>query len=246
MKSLFKQKIQVWLGLPALKRENLETLFTVSAPKYHLATRTLSLGRDHAWKKILIDNLPLLQAPSCVDIACGSGDLSFLLAQRYTEGSVVAIDYNPLMLQLAEANNSYANIQFVRADMCNLDNVASDSVDLVTGGYALRNASDLNKVLDEIKRILKVGGTAAFLEFSRPQSQVMQKIQYYILKSWGGLWGLLLHGNYEIYAYLAESLAVFPTHNELLAKLVQQGFGEISSRSLFCGMLKIITCKKAA
>jgi ubiquinone/menaquinone biosynthesis methyltransferase len=246
MKSLFKQKMREWLNLPALKRDNLETLFAVSAPKYQIATRALSFGRDGAWKKTLIDNLPLLQSPDCVDIACGTGDLCFLLARRYPQGRVIATDYNQQMLQLARAKNSYKNIEFVRADMCNLANIAPASVDLVTGGYALRNAPDLNQALAEVRRILKTGGTASFLEFSRPQSKVMQRIQYYILKGWGGLWGLLLHGNYEIYAYLAESLSVFPTHDALMDKFAQQGFQEISSRSLFCGMLKIITCKNAA
>src|SRR6266567_4166858 len=115
MKSLFKQKMREWLNLPASKRDNLETLFAVSAPKYQIATRALSFGRDGAWKKTLIDNLPLLQAPNCVDIACGTGDLCFLLARRYPQGRVIATDYNQQMLQLAEAKNSYKNIEFARA-----------------------------------------------------------------------------------------------------------------------------------
>ncbi len=242
MKSLFKQKMQTWLNLAGLKRDNLETLFTVSAPKYQWATRALSLGQDSLWKKRLIKNLPAYPAPQCVDIACGTGDLSFLLARRYPRGRVLAIDYNQEMLKLARAGNSFNNIEFIREDMCNLTSICSESIDLVTGGYALRNAPDLDQALGELKRILKIGGTASFLEFSRPSGRFMQRVQYYILKGWGGLWGLLLHGNPEIYAYLAESLKVYPTHNELMNKFTKLGFKEVSSRPLFCGMLKIITC----
>jgi ubiquinone/menaquinone biosynthesis C-methylase UbiE len=40
-------------------------------------------------------------------------------------------------------------------------------VDIVTGGYALRNAPDLGTAIDEISRVLKPCGVAAFLDFSK-------------------------------------------------------------------------------
>lgn len=233
--------MQIWLGLPALKRDNLQTLFSVSAPKYRLATRGLSFGRDLTWKKMLVSYLPEYKAPACVDIACGTGDISFLLAQRYPQGKVTAVDFNQLMLQIATADNQYSNIEFIQQDMCNLSSIPAESADIVTAGYALRNAPDLDQALVEISRILKTGGTASFLEFSKPSSKFWQRIQYYVLKGWGSVWGLILHGNPEIYAYLAESLKAYPDHEELLGKFNKLGF-IISSQSLFCGMLKILHC----
>lgn len=244
MKHLFKQKTQSWLVLPAKKRANLKKLFSITAPKYQLATRALSLGRDAAWKKMLINNLPIDSSLHCVDIACGTGDLCFLLADRYSKGKVTGIDFNQKMLTIARHNNPYHNIEFVEADMCDLQTISSASIDVVTGGYALRNAPDLERFLLEVARILKKDGVVSFLEFSKPPTQIKQKIQYAILKTWGSLWGILLHGQYEVYAYLAESLKAFPDRRDLNKKLALAGFKAVHRQPLFFGMLNIIHCKK--
>ena len=244
MNHLFKQKMQAWLGLPAKKRENVNKLFSIIASKYQFATRALSLGRDTVWKKMLINNLPADSSLHCVDIACGPGDLCFLLADRYSKGEITGIDFNQNMLTIARHNNPYPNIDFVEADMCDLQMIPSDSIDVVTGGYALRNAPDLEKFLLEVARILKKGGVVSFLEFSKPPSQIKQKIQFVILKTWGSFWGILLHRQYEVYAYLAESLKAFPDHQDLNKKLASAGFESVQRQPLFFGMLNIINCKK--
>ena len=246
MKPLFQEKIKTWLPVPEKKRKNLKKLFSLVAPKYQAVTRMLSLGRDASWKKMLVRQLPTYQAPECLDLACGTGDLCFLLAQRFPEGRIQGLDFNDEMLAKAHERNNFKNISFINQDMCNLKSISSGSIDIVTGGYALRNAPDLNSALNEVFRVLKVGGIASFLDFSKPPKKWLQKMHYVILKSWGSLWGVLFHGRPEVYAYLAESLSVFPDREQLKQKFKSHGFQEISSQLLFGGMLEIIQCKKGS
>ena len=80
------------LADPGRKRELNVDLFRVVAPRYDAVTRVLSFGRDRRWKARMVESLPPVKAPRCLDLACGTGDLSFLLAARYPDGQIVGLD----------------------------------------------------------------------------------------------------------------------------------------------------------
>ena len=138
------------------------------------------------------------------------------------------------MLDIARHRNTHSNVSFVNQDMGSLD-IASGSADIVTGGYALRNAPDLGTAIDEISRVLKPCGVAAFLDFSKPDGKISQKMEYWGLKTWTGLWGALLHRNHEVYGYIAESLQRFPDRSHLRDIFRDKGFSVIDSRLFFWG-----------
>lgn len=245
MKKLFQEKMKIWLYIPIRKRENLREIFSHIAPKYNIATALLSFGQDSHWKKNLVNNLPQLSAPECVDLACGTGDITLLLAQRFSDAKITGLDISETMLQIARQKTNNPNVLFNYADMGNLTTIPSNSIDIVTGGYALRNAADLSEALKEIHRILKPAGIAAFLEFSKTPEPAKQKMQHSLLKLWGSFWGVILHANYKIYAYLAESLWAFPDRAQLKTKFLAMGFMDYQSKLVLGGMLEIIQCKKA-
>jgi demethylmenaquinone methyltransferase/2-methoxy-6-polyprenyl-1,4-benzoquinol methylase len=187
--------------------------------------------------------LPEQEVSFCIDLACGTGDIAFLLAEKYPQGRIVGVDITALMLECARQRNKYKNVQFINADMGHLD-VASGSADIVTGGYALRNAPHLETALEEIHRVLKPGGTAAFLDFSKSDKKMSQKIEYWTLKIWGGLWGVLLHRNPEVYGYIAESLRLFPDRVQLRDTFRQKGFSIVSQRLYFLGITELLVVRK--
>lgn len=238
-----------FLRSPAAKREYNEILFAEVARRYDLVTRALSLGRDQAWKRALIDSLPGADAtppgrtPVCVDLACGTGDVAFALARRYPRGTVCGVDLTPEMLAIARSRNSCPNVTLQLGDMHQLP-FAADSVDIVTGSYALRNAPALTVALGEIHRVLRPGGTAAFLDFSKSPHWLLQRLTYGVLYVWGGFWGLLLHGQPAVYAYIAKSLWQFPDRAALRRELAAAGLAEVSSRRFYLGTLEMITVTK--
>lgn len=239
----FALKIRDHLDVPERKRFYNERHFAEAAPRYDVATRAMSLFRDASWKARLVEALPPVRAPLCVDIACGTGDVAFLLAERYPEGRVAGLDIAEPMLAIARDRNRSPNLRFLRQDMCAID-FPEESADIVTGSYALRNAPDLPRAVGEIRRILKPGGTAAFLDFSKPRAGCFRIPQRILLRTWCGLWGLLLHGNHEVHGYIAASLAAYPDRNALLAYFRENGFALVSSQRFFLGITELLVFRR--
>lgn len=243
MSERFRLKAREWLDAPGRKRAYNERHFAAAAARYDLATRAMSLGRDAAWKRILVGALPDLPSPVCVDLACGTGDVSFLLAGRYPGGVVTGVDLSASMLAIARGRNRFGNVRFERGDMGGLP-LPDGSADVVTGGYALRNAPDLREAVSEVHRVLAPGGVAAFLDFSNPESPLLRRLQYVLLRSWCGLWGLLLHGTPEIHGYVAESLRAFPSRSLLRELFREQGLGLYVDRRFFLGITGLLVLRK--
>src|SRR5689334_10697267 len=112
MKQYLTLKISEYLGNAADKKYLNEKMFSVIAPRYNFITRLFSFWQDAAWKHALIASLPSAPAPKCLDLACGTGDLCFLLAAQYPQSKVVGFDLTEEMLVLARQANRYANVCF--------------------------------------------------------------------------------------------------------------------------------------
>lgn len=245
MARTFTLKIGEHIHQPDKKRLYNEQLFAEVAPRYDFVTKALSLGRDAAWKRQLVNALPSsMSAPRCIDLACGTGDVTRLLAERYPDGAITGIDLTKPMLELAQQRHLPSNVSLLHADMCDTG-IEPGTIDVVTGSYALRNAPDLGKVLAEVRRIMKPDGIAAFLDFSKPASRRLQIAEYLLLKYWGSFWGRVLHRNPEVYAYIAESLALFPDRQGLRATIAGLGFEVVAERRFYFGILEMLVFKFA-
>ncbi len=230
--------IRAGIQTPDEKRAYNSGLFTRVAREYDGATRAMSLGRDQTWKRRLVAALPPLPAPRCVDLACGTGDVTLALARRFERGEIVGIDLTAAMVEVARERCPQANVKFLVKDMCRTG-IEDGWADVVTGSYALRNAPVLDDALTEIRRLLKPGGWAAFLDFAKPPARWRQSLQIPLLKFWGGFWGWLLHGGPE-HAYIAESLRQFPDRVALRERFTRQRFRLHHARPCFGGMLEIL------
>jgi len=231
------------LRSPQGKLQFNEAHFSIAATKYDFATQALSLGRDVHWKDELITLLPEKEKPVCLDLACGTGDLTFRLAERYPEGQIIGLDLTEAMIERAQVRNTHANVQFTINDMCQTG-LADNSVDIVTGAYALRNAPSIQQALREIHRVMKPGGTAAFLDFAQPRQRTLQVLDYFMLKVWGSFWGLMLHANPTIHGYISESLKTFPHRQALKHLILKQGFTAFRSRPHFLRIMDILVFDK--
>lgn len=229
---------------PAQKRCYNKWLFSLIASEYSTISKMLSFGMDHYWKNELIKCLPAIDAPITLDCACGTGDISILLASRLRTAKIIGIDLSRKMLDILKCRlKSDDRISAVMADVCNIP-LCKNSCDVVTGGYALRNAPDLKEFLLSVFSVLKPGGLAVFLDFSKYQNRTLQKIEYILLSIWGGFWGILTHRNPQIYGYIAESLKVFPSVKMLEDILRSIGFEEVVTKRYLLGMIAIVVLKK--
>ena len=240
----FAHKGKEWLDTPDRKRAFNAAHFAAAASHYDVATIAMSFGMDRHWKRRLVAELPSLAQPCCLDLACGTGDLSRMLADRYPYGQIIGIDLSREMLELAAANGGTPHLSYLQGDMHALP-LASGSCDLVTGSYALRNAPDLDCALAEISRVLRPGGHAAFLDFSKAITTKGQRWQYYLLRFWCGLWGRLLSGSWEVHGYIAESLWRFPDGEELVRLMRHHDLEPLGQKRFFNGMLQLLHLRRA-
>jgi demethylmenaquinone methyltransferase/2-methoxy-6-polyprenyl-1,4-benzoquinol methylase len=232
-----------YLRDPDSKRRHCEQFFSRIAARYDLLNGILSFGADRKWKRLAVSMLPQTDVKRCLDVACGTGDVALLLAERYPQAEVIGLDLNSDMIEYARKRKTGENIKFVPGDMCDIP-FDGNSFDVVTASYAIRNAPDLNKCLAEIIRVARPGGWVCLMDFSKPVNKFMQKIELLLIKLWFGLWSWLFYRDTQPYGYVAQSLSVFPDSGQLKAILTQADFDMKKSRKRAFGMIEIDICRK--
>ena len=243
MNASYKRRMAAVFRSSGRKRAYNLRLFAVVAPRYNLVTRLLSFGRDAQWKHWLVNQLPEQKdAPVCLDLACGTGDVSFLLEHQFPSGRTLGIDLSPDMLRIASRHAGHNGVTFLRGDLLRLP-VATGRADVVTACYALRNAPNLEQCLAEIRRVLHRGGKLVILDFARADRTWIARAQVLLLTAWGAFWGAVLHRDPRVYRYIAESLRAFPARREFKAKLRAHGFKPCLHRSFFFGMADGLICE---
>jgi demethylmenaquinone methyltransferase / 2-methoxy-6-polyprenyl-1,4-benzoquinol methylase len=230
---------------PGLKRAYVRHMFGIVAPRYDLVSSVLSFFRDRVWKKLLVRVLaPPDGNGGILDLACGTGDITLLLSATFPAARIVGCDLTSEMVRIAAGRlSAKTNVTLTMQDMGGLG-LKDGSMDLVVGGYALRNAPDIRGAIHETARILKAGGSAAFLEFSKSSVPLIAALQSGLLLLWGGLWGLLLHRRPWVYAYLGRSLVVYPDRKRLLSLFREAGLRLEWTLPRMFGLIRIDIIRK--
>ncbi|MDF1753787.1 MAG: ubiquinone/menaquinone biosynthesis methyltransferase [Verrucomicrobiales bacterium] len=233
------------LSSPDSKRELNRMLFDRIAKKYDRATVLLSCGQDQSWKNSLIEALPDTSPAVCLDLASGTGDITKRLTEKYPDSQVIGLDLSEEMVSLARKRfqDSQENLSFQVGDIGKLP-FPDNSIDIVTGGYALRNVPQLQVALDEIARVMKPGATASFLDFLQPENRFLKLWNHAVLHLWCGIVGLILHGRPWIYRYIPYSLSDFPDTPTLNRMFEASGFYVGPGKVHFGGFLQRIEVNK--
>jgi demethylmenaquinone methyltransferase/2-methoxy-6-polyprenyl-1,4-benzoquinol methylase len=194
------------------KQAYVNQMFATIAPRYDLFTVFFSFGMDRGWKRKLIEKLHLTGHEHVLDLACGTGDITFALGEHLPPGRVVGLDITRGMLEIAESKRRAKNINNVFFDCADIMRLPfpDASFDCVTCGYALRNVPDVELALTEIRRVLKDGGRFHSLDFGHPLNRVYRWFYLRYLAVAGAAVGWALHGDPDTYRYIAESLKLYP------------------------------------
>lgn len=222
------------------------SLFDEIAPRYDRMNRLLSLGLDRGWRRRAA---AALGAPAhLLEVAAGSGELA-LAALAAGAGRVTALDPAEGMLALAAAKarrrGMAERIELKRGVAEDIP-YADGSFDAVIAGFGVRNFHDLERGLREMRRVLKPGGAAVVLEFSRPRFFPARPLHRLYLKTALPLAGGLLAGNRAAYLRLAETILAFPDGRDFIAVLERCGFAGASCRRLSFGVCSLYTARKLA
>jgi demethylmenaquinone methyltransferase/2-methoxy-6-polyprenyl-1,4-benzoquinol methylase len=225
----------------AAKAGMVRAVFDSVAPRYDVMNDLMSLGVHRVWKRILLTALGPRPGLALLDLAGGTGDISFGW-KRLGGGNVTLSDINPAMLEVARdrALNAgiVAGLEFLEADAEHLP-LPDGGFDRVSIAFGLRNCTDKDAVLREARRVLKPGGRFFCLEFSRVQVAALQPV--YDAWSFRVLprLGQVIAKDAESYQYLAESIRTFPDQERLAAMMRTAGFARVDVRNLSGGIAAI-------
>ncbi len=218
-------------------------VFDSVAGKYDLMNDLMSLGVHRIWKRYFVAASGVEPGQRVLDLAGGTGDIAALLSQRVgAGGSVVLSDINAAMLdvgrQRLEDRGLVGNIEYCLANAESLP-FRNGEFDAVTIAFGLRNVTDQPAALREMLRVLKPGGRALILEFSRVEAEGLKKL--YDGYSFGILpkLGKLVADDEDSYRYLAESIRKHPGQDELADMMIDAGFNDVTYLNLSGGIVAI-------
>ena len=234
------------IASPAKKQPYVNRLFATIAGRYDFITRFLSYGMDRRWKRRLVELACLRGGELVLDLACGTGDITFALAERLPGGQAVGLDITPEMIRIAEQKRRSGHSRrasFGQGDIMRLP-FAAGTFDCVTGGYALRNVPDLGGALAEIHRVLKPGGRLLSLDFGKPRWALYRWLYLRYLAAVGAALGLVLHRDPDAYRYIPESLKLYPGQYELLGLMRQSGYVDQGHQDFLGGIMAINWARK--
>ncbi len=220
-----------------LKKQILvEKIFSKISSKYDFMNDLMSFGLHRQWKEEFVNLMEIKDNFMILDLASGSGDIIKLIQNKFY-CNFVAFDSSREMLEQARKKISSNEVCFVngRAEAIPF---RDDSFDTITVSFGLRNFSDIDQSLQEIKRVLKKNKKFYCLEFSEINNLLFRRI-FNLYSRIIPFYGQIVMNNKEAYNYLIESIKAFPSQIELTNKLLGAGFKNIEVIDILDGLASI-------
>ncbi|KAI6244547.1 2-methoxy-6-polyprenyl-1,4-benzoquinol methylase, mitochondrial [Erysiphe necator] len=225
------------------KEARVASVFSSVAASYDTMNDFMSLGIHRLWKDYFVRSInpgfSSCKPPrpwTMLDIAGGTGDIAFRLLthcdqiNHSKESTVTISDINQEMLtegrkrSLATSYAQSPRLKFLLANAEHLDGIPSNSIDLYTVAFGIRNFTNIEAAIAEAYRVLRPGGVFACLEFSQVTNSVFNSIY----KRWSfsaiPLIGQLVAGDRDSYQYLVESIERFPRQDVFRDMIAKAGF----------------------
>jgi demethylmenaquinone methyltransferase/2-methoxy-6-polyprenyl-1,4-benzoquinol methylase len=226
------------------KKEQVADMFNNISKTYDFLNHFMSLGIDIIWRKKAINELKKDQPKLILDVATGTGDFAFEALSILNPDKIVGVDISQGMLDIAKQKIAKRNLghkfEVKLGDSEQLPFEANE-FDAVTVAYGVRNFENLEMGLADINRVLRPGGKAVVLEFSKPKAfPVKQLYQFYFNYVTPGI-GKLFSKDSRAYSYLPESVAAFPDGRDFVAVMDRVGFKNTKCRPLAFGICSIYT-----
>jgi demethylmenaquinone methyltransferase/2-methoxy-6-polyprenyl-1,4-benzoquinol methylase len=218
------------------------SMFARIAGRYDLANHLLSGGVDFWWRQRLVRGVHDTRPADVLDLATGSGDVAFALADGLPPGvRVTGMDFCQPMLDEAvkkrTASPRWQVIEFKQGDGMALP-LPDQAFDAVTISFGLRNMADRHKALGEMRRVLRPGGRLFVLEFSQPVFW-FRPVYYTYLKFVLPIVAGIVTGDRSAYEYLCGSIEKFPDRAAMSAEIRRAGFSFVRATPMTFGIVAL-------
>jgi len=225
------------------KKSQVAHMFNNIAGKYDFLNHFLSAGIDIIWRKKAVSLLAPYKPKQVLDIATGTADFA-LETLRLNPDKITGVDISEGMMAVGRekiAKRGLSDkIQLQYGDSEDLP-FADNTFDAITVAFGVRNFENLSKGLAEMNRVLKPGGIAVVLEFSKPRSFPMKQLYQFYFKNILPLVGKFVSKDNAAYTYLPESVQAFPDGQDFISIFEKVGFKKTKWHSLTFGISSIYT-----
>ncbi|WP_421789466.1 class I SAM-dependent methyltransferase [Hyphobacterium sp.] len=224
-------------------------VFDKSARRYDLMNDLMSLGIHRAWKDMTIERANPQPGEKLIDVAGGTGDLARAFIAKAEQrrktrsgepATAIVCDINEQMLLAGQKRGDDEGIDWIVGDAEDLP-FEDKSADCVTIAFGIRNVTNRDKALAEMRRVLKPAGRFLCLEFSRPTTRALERI--YDAWSFNAIprLGEAIAKDRDSYQYLVESIRRFPNQDAFADELRVAGFGQVGVTNYSGGIAALHT-----
>jgi len=223
------------------KKQEVAEMFNNISARYDFLNHFLSLGIDKIWRRKAIKQLRSIPVKKIIDIATGTGDFA-IAALKLNPEEVIGLDISAGMLAVGEQKMIKNKVNsIIKMQLGDSENIPYDSnyFDALTVGFGVRNFENLELGLTEMLRVLKPGGKAVILEFSKPKRFPIKQIFGFYSRYFIPFFGKRISKDAQAYSYLPESVAAFPEGKDFEDILRKIGYKNIESTLVSGGIATI-------
>ena len=230
------------------KGKQVGEMFDSIAPAYDFMNTAMTGGMHRYWRdralKMAAERLGGRQPERVLDVACGTGDVSFRLHEVFPDARITGLDLSPGMLKIARGKlaamdaGAREHIDFTEGDSLALP-YADGTFDLVTVAYGVRNFERLEDGYREMRRVLKPGGVLCVVELSEPSNGLVKFFYRLYSRHVIPFVGKMISHDTRAYSYLPESIAACPQRGDMTSLMTKAGFADTEHRSLTLGVVTI-------
>jgi demethylmenaquinone methyltransferase / 2-methoxy-6-polyprenyl-1,4-benzoquinol methylase len=209
------------------KTEQLISLFDSISDEYDHFNQFASLGLAKHWRRISVAMLKGFRSDKIIDIACGTADMCLLMADKLKPEVITGIDVSSEMLRVGRQKikgKGLSNLIHIETGDSSAINFPSESYDIVTVAFGIRNFEKLTDSIQEMNRLLKPGGVLLIVEVNEPQSKMMKSLYKIYMNLIISMTVFLFGQDRKSYMYLANSMAAFPSREKLVGILEKHQF----------------------
>jgi demethylmenaquinone methyltransferase/2-methoxy-6-polyprenyl-1,4-benzoquinol methylase len=223
----------------AEKASRVQGVFGSVASKYDIMNDVMSVGIHRIWKDAMMDWLAPRAGQRLLDVAGGTGDISFRFLKRAGHGHATVCDLTEPMLvegrKRAEAGQMADQLDWVVGDAMALP-FQDNTFDVYTISFGIRNVTRPQEALNEAYRVLKPGGRLMVLEFSQIPNDMLQWLYDRYSFNFIPTMGQIIANDRDSYQYLVESIRKFPDQDKFLEMVRSAGFENAKYRNMTMGI----------